>query len=100
MLILSTSAVDDIPTINNVRKLSAWAQKRIQQDADMIFYSCKTMDLLVYATIAGDKPLADWLIQKGLSTDTQYPCELGSTRWSMNVKELQTTLSSPVVATK
>lgn len=100
MLNLTSILVDDIPTINNVRKINAWAQKRIQQDASMLFYSCKTMDLMVYATVAGDKPLADWLVQKGLSPDTQYPCELAGTRWTMTVKEFQTILSNPVVATK
>ena len=100
MLSLSSFLVDDIPTINNMRKLNVWAQKRIQHDADMIFYSCKTMDLLVYANVAGDKPLADWLLQKGLSTSTQYPCDLVGTRWTMTVKDFQTILSNPVVATK
>lgn len=100
MLNLTTFLVDDIPTINNVRKINAWAQKRIQQDASMIFYSCKTMDLLVYANVAGDKPLADWLVQKGLNSDTQYPCDWVGTRWTMTVKDFQTILSNPVVATK
>lgn len=100
MLNLTSFLVDDIPTINNVRKLNTWAQRRIQQDALMIFASCKTLDLLVYANVAADKPLADWLVQKGLSTDTQYPCELAGMRWTMTVKEFQTILSSPVVATK
>ena len=97
---LSTMLTDDIPTINNVRKLNAWSQKRIKQDASILFYSCKTMDLLVYATVAEDKPLADWLIKKGLSKDTQYPCEWPGTNWTMGVKEIQTILSNPVVASK
>ena len=100
MLNLTSFLVDDIPTINNVRKLNTWAQRRIQQDALMIFASCKTLDLLVYANVAADKPLADWLVQKGLSTDMQYPCELAGTRWTMTVKEFQTIFSNPVVATK
>ncbi len=100
MLTLSTILVDDIPTIDNVRKLNVWAQKRIQQDANVIFYSCKTMDLMVYATVAGDRPLADWLVQKGLRTDTQYPCEWPGKSWTMTVKDFQTIFSSPIVATK
>jgi hypothetical protein len=98
--IILSYGIDDIPTINNMRKLNAWTQKRIQQDASMLFYSCKTMDLMIYATVAGDRPLADWLAQKGLSTVTQYPCEFPGTRWTMTIKELQTILSNPVVATK
>lgn len=95
-----STLIDDLPTIKNVDNLNAWAQKRFQQDVSTLFHSCKTMDLLVYANVAGDKPLADWLVQKGLSTSTQYPCDLFGTRWTMTVKDFQTILSNPVVAAK
>ena len=98
MLNLSSFLVADVPTINNMRKLNAWTQKRFQQDVSTIFYACKTMDLLVYAYAAGDKPLMDWLVQKGLSSSTQYPCEFAGTRWTMTVKDLQVVLFNPVVA--
>ena len=98
--IIGGYGIDDIPTINNMRKLNAWAQKHIQQDALIIFHSCKTLDLLVYATVAGDKPLADWLVQRGLSTKTQHQCEWPGKSWTMTVKDFQTIFSNPVVATK
>jgi hypothetical protein len=32
------------------------------------------MDLLAYAYIADDKPLADWLIKQGSNPKQEYPC--------------------------
>ena len=95
-----STLIDDLPTIKNVDKLEAWAQKRFQQSAMIVLMSCKTMDLLAYAYVAGDKPLADWLVQKGLSSDTQYPCDLVGTRWTMSDKDFQTIFPNPAVATK
>ena len=95
-----STLIDDLPTIKNVDKLEAWAQKRFQQSAMIVLMSCKTMDLLAYAYVAGDKPLADWLVQKGLSSDTQYPCDLIGTRWTMTDKDFQTILPNSAVATK
>ena len=49
--------------------------------------------LLAYAYIAGDQPLADWLIQQGLNPNAQYPCVYGwvepRTRWTVSAKELR-----------
>ncbi len=43
--------------------------------------------------IAGDQPLADWLIQQGLNPNAQYPCVRGwvepRTRWKVSAKELR-----------
>ncbi|MFC4928181.1 hypothetical protein [Delftia deserti] len=33
------------------------------------------MDLLAYAHIAEDKPLADWLIKQGMNPRQEYPCD-------------------------
>ena len=92
--------IDDLTTIKNVDKLNAWTQKRIQEDAMMLFMSCKTMDLLAYAYVAGDKPLADWLVNKGMSLDTKYPCEWAGTSWTMTIQDIQTIVSSPAVSAK
>lgn len=93
LLILATSSVDDVPTIRNVKKLDAWAQKNFQIDAASLFsVACKTLDLLAYAHIAGDKPLADWLVQQGLNPDAQYPCEYVSRKWTLSARELQALL--------
>ena len=37
-------------------------------------FVCERMDLLAYAYIADDKPLADWLIKQGLDPKQEYPC--------------------------
>ena len=98
--VLTYSMIDDLPTIKSVDKLSAWTQKRIQQDAMVLFMSCKTMDLLAYAYVAGDKPLADWLVNKGMSLDTKYPCEWAGTSWTMTIQDIKTIVSSPAVSAK
>ena len=93
-----TLRTDDVPTIKNLKKLNAWADKLLQvNDPSMgaftFLHSCKTMDLLAYAYVAGDKPLADWLIQQGLNPNAQYPCVYGwvepRTRWTVSAKELR-----------
>ena len=94
-----TLRTDDVPTIRNLKKLGAWANKLFHQVNDsrtgayMLLNSCKTMDLLAYAYVAGDKPLADWLIQQGLNPNAQYPCVYGwvepRTRWTVSAKELR-----------
>lgn len=85
---------DDLPTIKNVKKLDAWAQKRFQASASTLLYQdCKTLDLLAYAYIAGDKPLAEWLVQQGMKPDTQYHCENYSRKWTVSAKELQTLMA-------
>jgi len=84
---------DDVPTINNVKKLDAWAQKRFQTSASTLLYQdCKTLDLLAYAYIADDKPLAEWLVQQGIKPDTKYPCENYSRKWTISAKEIQALL--------
>ena len=96
-----TLRTDDVPTIRNLKKLGAWANKLFHQVNDsrtgayMLLNSCKTMDLLAYAYVAGDKPLADWLIQQGLNPNAQYPCEWVGTKWTVSAKELQALLVSP-----
>ena len=96
-----TLRTDDVPTIRNLKKLGAWANKLFHQVNDSrtgaytFLNSCKTMDLLAYAYVAGDKPLADWLIQQGLNPNAQYPCEWVGTKWTVSAKELQALLVSP-----
>lgn len=93
-VMLASSSIDDVPTLRNVKKLDAWAQKRFQIGAASLFDgACKTLDLLAYAYIAGDKPLADWLIQQGLNPDTKYPCEYVSRKWTLSARELQALLA-------
>ena len=89
---------DDVPTIKNLKKLNAWADKLLQvNDPSMgaftFLHSCKTMDLLAYAYVAGDKPLADWLIQQGLNPNAQYPCEWVGTKWTVSAKEIRALLA-------
>lgn len=95
LFMLASSLVDDVLTIRNVKKLDAWAEKNFQIGAVSLLHSgtCKTLDLLAYAYIAGDKPLADWLVQQGLNPDTKYPCEYVSKKWTLSAKELQALLS-------
>lgn len=95
VLVLATSSVDDVPTIRNVKKLDAWAEKNFQIGAVSLLHSgtCKTLDLLAYAYIAGDKPLADWLVQQGLNPDMKYPCEYVFKKWTLSAKELQTLMA-------
>lgn len=38
-------------------------------------FVCERMDLLAYAHIAEDKPLADWLIKQGMNPRQEYPCD-------------------------
>ena len=96
-----TLRTDDVPTIRNLKKLGAWANKLFHQVNDSrtgaytFLNSCKTMDLLAYAYVAGDKPLADWLIQQGLNPNAQYPCEWVGTKWTVSARELQALLVSP-----
>ncbi len=83
---------DDVPTIKNVKKLDAWAQKRFQTSASTLLYQdCKTLDLLAYAYIAGDKPLAEWLVQQGMNPDTQYQCEdsYPTKKWTLSARGLR-----------
>jgi len=95
LFMLAASSVDDVLTIRNVKKLDAWAEKSFQIGAASLLHSgtCKTLDLLAYAYIAGDKPLADWLVQQGLNPDTKYPCEFVSKKWTLSAKQLQTLMA-------
>lgn len=95
-----TTMIDDLDTIKNLDKLDVWSQKRIQNGAMALFMSCKSMDLLMYANIAGDKQLSAWLVTRGMSSDKQYPCEWAGTRWIMTIKDIQGILSNPVIAKK
>ena len=84
---------DDVQTINNMAKLNAWTQKRFKLDAVIPLMSCRTMDLLAYSYIAGDKPLTEWLVRKGVSQDAQYSCEFASTLWTVTTKDIKAVLS-------
>ena len=91
---------DDVATLKNVQKLNAWTQKHLKDfkssgelAGHLMLRSCPTMDLLAYAYIAGDKPLADWLIQQGLKPDAVYPCEFGRTKWTVSAKEIRELLA-------
>lgn len=68
------SRINDLPTLRNLEKLDAWAKKRTQMPTIGIAFVCERMDLLAYAYIADDKPLADWLIKQGLNPEQEYPC--------------------------
>jgi len=68
------SRINDLPTLRNLDKLDAWAKKRTQMPAIGMAFVCERMDLLAYAYIADDKPLADWLIKHGLNPKQEYPC--------------------------
>ena len=91
------TTTDDVPTLKNIKKLNAWGSKLLGLNdpkigAFVLMSSCPTMDLLAYAYIAQDKPLADWLIQQGLNPKAQYPCNWASTKWTMSAKELRVLL--------
>lgn len=92
---------DDVATLKNVQKLNAWTQKHLKDfkssgelAGHLMLRSCPTMDLLAYAYIAGDKPLADLLIQQGLKPDAVYPCEFGRTKWTVSAKEIWALLAT------
>lgn len=68
------SRINDLPTLRNLEKLDAWAKKRTQLPSIGIAFVCERMDLLAYAYIADDKPLAEWLIKEGLNPQHEYPC--------------------------
>ncbi len=68
------SRINDLPTLRNLDKLDAWARKRTQLPSIGLAFVCERMDLLAYAYIADDKPLADWLIKQGLNPKQEYPC--------------------------
>ena len=68
------SRINDLPTLRNLDKLDAWAKKRTQMSTIGMAYVCERMDLLAYAYIADDKPLADWLVKQGLNPKQEYPC--------------------------
>ena len=98
---IATTLTDDVTTIKSIKKLNARAEKLLnlvgssaaEAGAYMFLDACPTMDLLAYAYIAGDQPLADWLIQQGLNPNAQYPCVRGwvepRTRWKVSAKELR-----------
>ena len=98
---IASSLTDDVTTLRSIKKLNARAEKLLNLDgssaakagAYMFLDACPTMDLLAYAYIAGDQPLADWLIQQGLNPNAQYPCVRGwvepRTRWKVSAKELR-----------
>lgn len=98
---IASSLTDDVTTLRSIKKLNARAEKLLNLDgssaakagAYMFLDACHTMDLLAYAYIAGDQPLADWLIQQGLNPNAQYPCVYGwvepRTRWTVSAKELR-----------
>ena len=94
------SRIDDLPTLRNLDKLDAWAKKQTQMPTIGIAFVCERMDLLAYAYMADDKPLADWLVNKGMSLDIKYPCERAGTNLTMTIKDIQTIVSSPSVLTK
>jgi hypothetical protein len=103
---IASVLTDDLPTLRSIKRLNARAEKLLNLDgasaakagAYMFLDSCPTMDLLAYAYISGDQPLADWLIQQGLSPNAQYPCASGwvepRTRWKVSAKELQALAAS------
>lgn len=68
------SRINDLPTLRNLDKLDAWARKRTQLPSIGLAFVCERMDLLAYAYIADDKPLADWLVKQGLNPKQEYPC--------------------------
>lgn len=68
------SRINDMPTLRNLETLDAWAKKRTQVPSIGLAFVCERMDLLAYAYIADDKPLADWLIKQGLNPKQEYPC--------------------------
>jgi hypothetical protein len=86
------SRIDDMPTLRNLDKLDAWAAKRTQMRGVGLAFVCDRMDLLAYAYIADDKPLADWLIQQGLNPQQQYSCGFSENSWTMSSQSLQAVL--------
>ena len=68
------SRINDLPTLRNLDKLDAWAKKRTQMPTIGMAFVCERMDLLAYAYIADDKPLADWLVKEGLDPKQEYTC--------------------------
>ena len=83
------SRINDLPTLRNLDKLDAWARKRTQLPSIGMAFVCERMDLLAYAYIADDKPLADWLIKQGLNSNQEYPCAyIDKPMTSQNVQAL------------
>lgn len=87
------SRINDIATLRNLDKLDAWVSKRTQMRGVGLAFVCDRMDLLSYAYIAEDKPLADWLIQQGLNPQQQYPCGSSENSWTMSSQSLQVVLA-------
>lgn len=85
------SRINDLPTLRNLDKLDSWAKKRTQMPTIGMAFVCERMDLLAYAYIADDKPLADWLIKQGLNPKQEYPCAyIDKPMTSQNVQALLT----------
>jgi hypothetical protein len=74
--VIMSGQIDDIPTLRNLRKLQSWAGKHtIHPGLDDFAIMCERMDLLTYAYIAEDQPLAEWLMKQGLNPRQQYDCK-------------------------
>ena len=70
------SRIDDAPTLKNLRKLQVWAKKHTTLPSlDDFAFMCERMDLLAYAYIADDRPLADRLIKQGLNPRQEHDCK-------------------------
>lgn len=89
--------IDDVPTLNNFRKLNAWAHTRLQMPSEAAGYlmvdRCENINLLVYALLADDSALADWLVQQGLSAQQQFHCAFGDQRWTLTAQSIRQILS-------
>ena len=85
--------IDDVPTLRNLQKLQAWAKKHAGTSrSDDIAFICERMDLLTYAYMADDQPLAEWLIKQGLNPRQQYDCKYID-RPTMSSQDVLTILS-------